>query len=70
MTNKQKLITGYLIIGLIYAILHFLFGGTGQGFFYNLGMCLVWPAVIFPAIGKFVGAIILVVVIAALLILG
>jgi len=28
-----------------------------KGFFYNLGQGLIWPAVVFPSLGKLIGAV-------------
>jgi hypothetical protein len=68
MTLKGKLISGYLVIGLIYALYSWMFGVYSHaGFFYNLGRGLIWPAAVFPAFGAFIGAILMIVVIGAIL---
>lgn len=62
----QTLITIYLVIGIGYALYQTFFTHSHHGFFYNLGVGLVWPLVMFPALGKIVGAILIIVVIAAI----
>jgi hypothetical protein len=58
---KHILITLYVIIGIIYTFYSWIYGDTAhKGFFYNLGIGLVWPAAMFPVIGKIVGGIIIV----------
>ena len=65
---KKRFGTGYLIIGLLVAIYESLWGATHyKSFAYNLGRGLVWPVVMIPALGKIIGAIVLVVVIIAIL---
>lgn len=64
---KQTLITWYLLIGLGVAVYKTFFTYSTHGFFYNLGMGIVWPAVLFPALGKVIGAVILIAVIVAIL---
>ncbi|MEG1039333.1 hypothetical protein [Pseudomonas sp. NUPR-001] len=67
MTLKGKLISGYLVIGLIYTLYSWLFGAYSYASFaYNLGRGLIWPAAMFPAFGAFLGVIVLLVVIGAL----
>ena len=39
-----------------------------KGFFYNLGQGLIWPAVVFPSLGKMIGGLIWIVVIFCLLV--
>jgi hypothetical protein len=39
-----------------------------KGFFYNLGQGLIWPAVVFPSVGKMIGGLIWIVVIFCLLV--
>ena len=70
MTTKQKLIAAYLFIAIIFAIYGTYLGDhAAAGFFHNLGRGLVWPAIIFPSLGAFIGSIIMVVVILIVLIL-
>ncbi|MBK5373777.1 hypothetical protein JFT81_03920 [Pseudomonas sp. TH43] len=64
MSLKGKIISGYLVIGLIYALYSWLFSAyySHAGFFYNLGRGLMWPAAMFPAFGAFIGGILLVII--------
>ena len=67
MTLKGKLISGYLAIGLVYALYSWLFSSYSHaGFAYNLGRGLIWPAAMSPAFGAFIGVIVLLVVIGAI----
>lgn len=63
----QALITIYLLIGLGYALYQTFFTHSHHNFFYNLGAGLVWPLVMFPALGKIVGAILIFIVIVAIM---
>lgn len=57
---KVKIIVTYLVIGLFVALYTWLFGDTAhKSFMYNLGGGLVWPAVMFPSLGKVIGGLIL-----------
>ncbi|MCP1487869.1 MULTISPECIES: hypothetical protein [Pseudomonas] len=64
MSLKGKIISGYLLIGLIYALYSWLFSSiySHAGFFYNLGRGLMWPAAMFPALGAFIGGVVLVII--------
>ena len=65
MSTKQKIIAAYLVIALCFAAYGALFGShASRGFFYNLGMGVVWPAIIFPSLGWIVGGIIIVIFVA------
>jgi hypothetical protein len=67
MSLKQKLIISYLGFGFIFAMYCWMFGDTAhKSFAYNLGQGLVWPAVMFPAIGQAIGGILLVLFVAFL----
>ena len=69
MSKKSKIISVYLAIGLLYALYGWLFGDNSyKSFAYNLGTGLVWPLMMFPGLGKVVGAGILVIFIALVLI--
>lgn len=57
---KQTLIGLYLVIGLLVALYQTFFGHDHHGFFYHLGMGLVWPAVIFPGVGKIIALVLIV----------
>lgn len=64
MSTKQKIITAYFSIALLFAFYGWLFGDDKyRGFAYNAGKALVWPTIIFPSLGAFIGGIIMVVVI-------
>lgn len=61
MKLKHKLIVFYVCFGILYALYAWMFGDTAhKSFAYNLGQGLVWPFVMFPAVGKAVGTIIIV----------
>lgn len=65
---KQLVLAGYAAIGLVVALYgSFLGDAAHRGFAYHLGQGLVWPAVLLPGIGKFIGGIVIVLVITALL---
>ena len=61
-------------LGWIYVVLIFVFALYGtwwgdhayRGFAYNLGAALVWPAILFPSIGKVIGGIVIIAFVAAL----
>ena len=64
MNTKQKIIISYCSIALLFALYGWLFGAEKyRGFFYNAGKALVWPTIIFPSLGAFIGGIIMVLVI-------
>ncbi|MHA6163470.1 hypothetical protein [Pseudomonas sichuanensis] len=64
MSLKGKLISGYLLIGLVYALYSWLFGYYSHfSFAYNLGRGLVWPGAMFPAFGAWLGGIVMVAVV-------
>ena len=59
---------GYCVIGLLYAIYaHFWGPEPFRSFWFHLGAGLVWPAAMFPALGKWLGGIIIVAVISFLM---
>ncbi len=67
MKPSHKLIIGYFLIGAIYSIYYWFFGDANhsKGFIVNLIVTtLVWPAVMFPAIGKLIGALVTVAIVA------
>ncbi|KAF1687970.1 hypothetical protein B1992_00590 [Pseudoxanthomonas broegbernensis] len=41
-----------------------------DGFFANLGSAVVWPAVMFPALGRLIGGVLMLVVVTAILLHG
>ncbi|MFS2162580.1 hypothetical protein [Variovorax sp. Varisp62] len=65
MTLKAKLIAGYGAMGALVLLYQWIFV-SGASFGVALGKGLVWPAVIFPALGGFIGAILLVAILVAI----
>lgn len=58
----------YVLIGLFVAVYGAFFGDQSfRGLPWHLGRGLIWPAVVFPGLGKAVGGTLLVLVILALL---
>ena len=60
---KQVLIGIYALIGLVFALYKHFGTYDHHGFAYHLGQGIVWPAVMFPSIGKAIGAMIMMAVI-------
>lgn len=61
MKNATGLIIGYLVIGLLFAIYQTNWGQYSyRPFSYNLGQGLVWPAVMFPVLGKIIAGIVII----------
>ena len=57
---KTGLISIYLVIGFFFAISQHFWGQYNyKSFAYNIGQGLVWPAVMFPVVGKIVGGILI-----------
>lgn len=55
---KSWLIGCYCSIGLLFAVYQHFWGHQSyKSFAYHLGQGLVWPAVMFPSVGKFIGGI-------------
>ena len=67
---KQLAIGGYVLIAVAVAIYKTYFTHSIDGFFYNLGAGMMWPFLLFPALGKILGVIIIVGIIAAVTLLG
>lgn len=69
--NKSKVFwTGYLTLAALFAVYGNIWGETHyKSFAYNVGRGLVWPVILVPALGNIIGAIVLVVVIIAILVL-
>lgn len=67
---KTVLIGGYIAIGILFALYRHFFGHDLHGFAYHLGQGLVWPAVMFPSVGKAIGAVILLIVVGSLILAG
>ena len=71
MSKKQKVITIYLVVGLLFGLYQWLWGEMAyKGLMYNMGRGVVWPVLMFPAFGQIVAGIIIVLVIAAVLVLN
>lgn len=61
---KHIIITLYIIIGIIYTFYSWIYGDTAhKSFFSNLGIGLVWPAAMFPVIGKIIGSIVILILV-------
>ncbi|HCK29492.1 MAG TPA: hypothetical protein DIT34_08650 [Acinetobacter ursingii] len=57
---KSWVISGYLAIGFFFAIYQHFWGQHNyKSFAYNIGQGLVWPAVMFPTVGKIIGGILI-----------
>lgn len=70
MTNKQKIITGYALIAIIYTLYSWIWGAYSyRGFAYNLGRGICWPATILPGLGHLIGGLIWIIAIVAILFL-
>lgn len=60
MKSTTWVILGYLVIGLLFAIYQTNWGQYSyRPFSYNLGQGLVWPAVMFPVLGKIIAGIVI-----------
>jgi hypothetical protein len=69
MSKKNIAIAVYLAIGILFAIYGTFWGAQAyRGFFFNLGSSLIWPAILFPALGKAIGALVILAGIVAILI--
>lgn len=65
MSKKAKIISVYLAIGVLFALYGWLFGDNSyKSLAYNLGTGIVWPIMLFPGLGKILGAGILVLFVA------
>jgi len=57
---KSWIFRGYLIIGLLFTLYqHFWGPHSYKSFAYHLGQGVIWPAVMFPSVGKFIGGFLL-----------
>ncbi|MBN8263135.1 MAG: hypothetical protein J0M21_00600 [Xanthomonadales bacterium] len=67
---KKYLIGGYAAVAFLFAIYGTLFGDFAyKGFAYNLGRAVVWPAIMFPSVGAFIGGVVMLLVVVAILVL-
>ena len=56
----KKLAALYFIIAIIFAFYGNWWGDDAyRGFAYNVGKSIIWPAIIFPSLGKILGGIVL-----------
>ena len=53
----------YAVIGLGFALYKQFFGHDFHNFAYHIGQGIVWPAVMFPSVGKAIGAMVMLAVI-------
>jgi ABC-type long-subunit fatty acid transport system fused permease/ATPase subunit len=61
-TTTHSIVALYIFIGIIYTFYSWIYGDTAhKSFLYNIGRGLLWPAVMFPIIGKIIGAIVVVI---------
>ena len=57
---KTGLISVYLVIGFFFVIYQHFWGQYNyKSFAYNIGQGFVWPAVMFPVVGKIVGGVLI-----------
>ena len=57
---KAGLISIYLVIGFFFAVYQHFWGQYSyKSFMYNIGQGLVWPDVMFPSVGKFIGGVLI-----------
>ncbi|AXQ21259.1 hypothetical protein BEN71_03760 [Acinetobacter wuhouensis] len=64
---KTALIGGYLTIGFFFAVYQHFWGQYSyKPFMFNIGQGLVWPAMLFPSVGKFIGGVLILLFIGAL----
>lgn len=64
---KSWLIRAYFIIGLLFAIYQNFWGQQSyKSFAYHLGQGVIWPAVMFPYVGKFIGGMLILLIIGGL----
>ena len=64
---KTALVSIYLVIGLLFALYQHFWGQYNyKPFMFNVGQGLVWPAMLFPSVGKLIGGILIILFIGAL----
>jgi hypothetical protein len=62
------LIRGYFIIGLLFALYQNYWGSQSyKSFAYHLRQGVIWPAVMFPSVGKFIGGVLILLIVGGLL---
>ena len=58
-------LVGYFLIGLLYAVYANNWGDEPyRSFAYHLGQGLVWPVMVLPGLGKFIGGLLIVAMVA------
>jgi hypothetical protein len=71
LTLKQKIISAYFFVALLFGTYGWLFGEFKyRGFFFNLGKGVVWPVTMFPALGGIISAIVILAFVVAVLTFG
>lgn len=69
MSKKNIVISIYFAIAVLFAIYGTFWGANAyRGFAYNLGGAIFWPTILFPALGKEIGSVVIVVGIIAVLV--
>jgi hypothetical protein len=64
---KEVAIGAYAVIGILVTLYEWLFGSNAyKGLGYALGQGVVWPAVLFPGVGKAIGGLVWIVVVIVL----
>lgn len=59
------MLVGYFLIGLLYAVYAHYWGDQPyRSFAYHLGQGLVWPVMVLPGLGKFIGGLLIVAMVA------
>jgi hypothetical protein len=59
---KAWAIGGYFIIGFFFTVYQNWGQYSYKSFAYHIGRGIVWPAVMFPSVGKFIGGVIILIV--------
>ena len=71
MKIKQMLITGYVAIAILFGLYGSIWGQYDyKGFFYNMGRGLIWPAIMFPSLGKVIALILILAMLIGLTLFG
>ncbi|PTQ87178.1 hypothetical protein [Agitococcus lubricus] len=71
MKLKQTLITAYVGIAILFGLYGSIWGQYDyKGFFYNMGRGLIWPAIMFPSLGKVIALILILAMLVGLTLFG
>jgi len=71
MKFKQMLATGYVSIAILFGLYSSIWGHYHyKGFFYNMGRGLIWPFVMFPALGQLLALFIIIAMLIGLTLFG